>query len=259
MTRVLSAYRFVRILEGGTTKPWLLEVETEEGNLIQAVVKVFKPDQLVQKSYTGHEYLGAWLAQELNLSTPEFFLVRLSNSFIKDLPFAANLKIDENGEAILFGNKYLEGSAIYSHTLLLRHLNKDDIAAILAFDMLISNTDRRRGKPNMLMTKKQFYLIDHELAFGSTPPSLNNLPHLVNGHILFDHARKLFRQKGKGVFDFFSFSLENLSDLKLRKTFSRLQELDLLTEEETNHWVDFILSTKANTKEMINLLSNHLK
>lgn len=258
MIRVLSAYRFVRILEGGTTKPWLVEVETEEGNLIQAVVKVFNPDQLVQKSYTGHEYLGAWLAQEFNLSTPEFFLVRLSNSFIKDLPFAANLKLDENGEAILFGNKYLEDSAIYSHTLLLRHLNKDDIAAIIAFDMLISNTDRRRGKPNLLLSKKRFFLIDHELAFISDPPSLNNLPHLVKDHVLFDHARKLYRQNGKSIFDFFCFSLTDVSSPALKSTVNRLQNLELLTARDRN-WIDFVLHHKANSEELINLLSNHLK
>lgn len=118
-----------------------------------------------------------------------------------------------------FCSNYKEGVVLLNPSFKNDYFNDYDLANIFAFDNLIINTDRGgyRTKPNLLIDKTDFIIIDHELTipFYSNPKS-NNINHWNNflsykfeNHIFYKELKR--KRKKTNLFDEFEMNLSNLN------------------------------------------------
>src|SRR5699024_5731674 len=71
-------------------------------------------------------------------------------------------QLEECDDKPKFATKFIKPSFPYSPSLRNRDLEVYDIESVYAFDNLILNVDRRKGKPNIFHSDSSYYLIDHE-------------------------------------------------------------------------------------------------
>lgn len=86
-----------------------------------------------------------------------------------------------------YGSTYQSGLLILDNKIALTSKQKEQTQEIVAFDLLIRNTDRSQEKPNIITNGSDLVLLDHELAFGF----IRVLPFLRNQQPwLFDEEDK---------------------------------------------------------------------
>jgi hypothetical protein len=154
-------------LIGGSTKPLLLSVNTENG-FDKYVVKVFTNKQDNQYAPLANEIYSHFLAKEFDIRTPDIALIKFSKSFIKTLPKDVKMRTQNQGTQLYFGSKYHDGFVQYIAAKHHRAFDVGDIETIFAFDILVRNIDRRGSKPNLLINNNKYLAIDHELCLGIT-------------------------------------------------------------------------------------------
>ncbi len=251
------AYRFIKPLAGGTTRPWLIEVDTGKDFPERFVLKLFSKSDLEQENYIAHEILGSALARSLDLRTPGIALIKLTDDFKATVPELQLKDLSKCPEGLKFASAHILGQE-YSATLHSRYLTKDDFPTIFAFDMLIANTDRNLRKPNMLIADQQFYLFDHERAFGFEEPDMRKLGYLIKDHLLYPRVKKLFRFSGENLFDTLKFYLEELRFTEIHPLLTQLEGLQLAGEKE-RRWIEYVEMVQSDPVKFINLLIQHLE
>lgn len=144
----------------------LLGAERSTGELVDVVAKF--PGGGLTKPGLIREAIGAMLAGDLGIGTPEPYVVHAGPAFIDSLRqsnTAAAVRIAE-GSGIGYGSTHLTmGFQTWPSA---RHLEPEMLPAaaeILAFDCWFQNSDRRQENPNLLFNGTNFAVIDHELAF----------------------------------------------------------------------------------------------
>ncbi|WP_291728160.1 HipA family kinase [Bernardetia sp.] len=211
---IYEAIEFKKVLqEGGSTKPWLVEVSVSDSTETY-VVKVFKKDTLNQYPAVANEVFANILAKELGLSVPPMALVNFSDTFITTLSNQEKELIEKDiiDSRVKFASLYLPNTQIYS--LLSSGLDKYDRAEIYAFDNLIHNSDRKVIKPNLLLdiNSEKYYLIDHELSICGIQGSY--LTKIQRGEWLYNFKNHLFfhlQYDEKDIFAHFIESLRHIS------------------------------------------------
>lgn len=254
---VYRAYRFIKPLKGGTTRPWQILADSGKDSPELYVLKLFTRKDLEQQNYIAHEIMGSVLAKEFDLNTPDTALIELDETFLSTVPAIQYQDWRNCSQDLMFGSKFIEG-AEFSPALHMRYLNKDEVPSILAFDMLIANTDRNRNKPNLLISERQFQLIDHERAFGYDKPATTKLSYLIQQHLLYKRTRTLLRKRGDDVFDSFQLYLESLRFKNLGAALKDLQALGLAGQKEQD-WLEYLKNVQREPSKFINLLSDHFK
>ena len=152
-------------LIGGSTKPLLLSVQTENG-FDKYVVKVFTNRQTFQYSPLANEVYSHFLAKGFDINTPDIALIHFGKDFVRTLPKDVKERIKNQNDSLFFGSKYHEGYVQYIPAKHHRTFDSSDIELLFAFDVLIRNIDRRGGKPNLLINNNNYLAIDHELCLG---------------------------------------------------------------------------------------------
>jgi hypothetical protein len=150
-------------LPGGTTRPLLISVNTNNGFELY-VVKVFSKKQNEQYAPLAKEVYCHFLAKDFDINTPDIALISFHNSFIDTLPAETKSRATEQDVQLYFGSKYHSGFVQYIPAKHHRTFKSWDIEIIFAFDLLVRNIDRRNGKPNLLVKKTDYLAIDHELC-----------------------------------------------------------------------------------------------
>jgi len=229
---VYEAIQFESVAKGGSTKPLIVNIQTNDG-IKTFVVKVFNENAINQFNATCKEIYASVLAKEFDLLVPEFGIVEFSDSFIETLPPEIKSRIQLPFNRFNFGSELLNGYFQYSKSLRLRELNDYDIESIYAFDFLILNRDRNEKKPNILLGDDgDAYLIDHEQSLLIKPDHTNfnenSLSYNYSYHIFFDHLR---RKRVAPGFDTFEEYLRRLDIHLLSDSFDDLQELGFNTED----------------------------
>lgn len=251
-----TAFQFINTLAGGTTRPWLIEVDTGKANPELYVMKLFPDKFLQQQNFIAHEVMGSILAKEMDLPTPDIALIKLSESFKATIPSEQLPDLQQCSGKLFFATKYTLATE-YSQTLQLRYLTKDDIPTILAFDMLIYNIDRTKRKPNLLFCEKKFYVIDHEGAFAHAHPDRTQISFILKNHLLYNKSKSLLR-RNEDCFDSFLFYLEGLRFNNLTAALSQLKSLGLSGVKEQD-WVEYISKVSKEPSKFINLLKELLQ
>lgn len=152
---------------GGSTYPSLMTLSNSSGSIVgQYVVKVFSQNHINQTQPTVKELISNILASKFDLNVPDPVLVRVNQHTIEELKRSGKFDGKVLLPGLYFGCKYIENALDYSPLLKDTSFDYWSIETIFAFDVLIRNVDRRKGKPNIFLSEDQIYLIDHELSFG---------------------------------------------------------------------------------------------
>jgi len=159
---VLHITHIIRRMASGVTEPFLCECD--DGN--KYVIKG-KP-RLTPKELMA-EWISAKLAQFLELSIPQFFLVFVDNDVIKFTKPEWKRDLQE-GHA--FACSYIEQSIPISFYQAHTNVDIQTRKFIYLFDKWINNADRTLsenglGNVNLLFNviSNRYYLIDHNLSF----------------------------------------------------------------------------------------------
>ncbi len=221
-------------------------------------LKLFSAKDLSQKNYIAHEILGTYLAKEFELRTPNVALIETDEIFLSTVPKSQKQDFIKCPVGLKFASRFLEEAIEYQDVLQMRYLTKDDIAILLAFDMMIFNADRTHSKPNLLISEQKFHLIDHERAFGYDTFQMSNISYLIKEHLLFKKMKKLVSQRGIDVFDSFRFYLEGLRFVGLEQLLDELERLELSGKSQRDYMA-YLKKLQHQSDKFINLLYSHLK
>lgn len=165
------------------------------------------------------ELVASFLAEHFHILRPDPAAVELDTDFIawlsKQKPeLAKTLKASAGPN---FGSKFLTDVSTWPVGKSIPDAMMMAAAHIFAFDCLISNDDRRRNNPNVLVRGDNLFVIDHEAAFsflylvsgGKKPWEVRHLNSLRD-HVFFYQLRKQQLELG-----LFTARLASLSDAKL--------------------------------------------
>jgi hypothetical protein len=163
--RRVRAIEFQRQTINGKCTPAILVAEASDGCEIELVAKL-APGCFEGVRSLAREVVCACLAHDLGIRVPEPFFVEMSPlwlSTIHDRSWAAKA---QNGPLVAFGSKHISGGyAAWQQPRAMSDTMISAVAAALAFDCAIENSDRRPENPNCLHNGEYFYLFDHELCF----------------------------------------------------------------------------------------------
>jgi hypothetical protein len=163
---VLAAVDFIKPMSNGRTRPVMLGCEDASGDRTEVVVK-FRSRELTAKAQIA-ELLAAQLADDIGLDVPRAVVVNVPPGFeaiVPDPELAALVKasLGDNVGSVNIGPGFTTwpiGRAPHGG-------QRDQAAAIFAFDLLVQNPDRRVNNPNLWARSDRLGVYDHEQAFSS--------------------------------------------------------------------------------------------
>lgn len=266
--KILEATSYLGpIRSGGSTKPWLAQVD-DKGILESYVVKLFTKKQTLQLHPIAKEVFGNVLAQEFDLIVPECALINFGDTFINDLPEREALRLREIANGLKFGSEEIPNASIIDVRQQRALLRSYNIGTIFAFDNLVWNLDRggARNKPNLLIDDDTLILIDHEQIFpfanDTLAPDAYVMPSFERSawyypydkHLFYPLLKRMPAAEKASVFETFQYFLENLSLNSLDEAASELIQQGI---EIGNYPVirKHLLPTKARAGEFCSFLT----
>jgi hypothetical protein len=249
----------LRPLQGGTTKPWLALVDDGDALPKLYVVKLFHEKDYQHANHIAAEVMGSILCRQFDIQTPSFGLLNMNRATYGNCPpdLQERLRKDTYPQP-WFGSTSMLPAMEFSAALHDRYLTMEEVANIFAFDCLLHNSDRRHGKPNLLMIKDHIVAIDHDRALAAHRPTTNNVGIYASGHLFYDRVRHHYRTDGQGIFDTFA---ESLRLLDLREWNAALDHLEQLERPfvHRNEWQHYLLTHKQNPSRFVNTLCDLVK
>jgi hypothetical protein len=218
----LTATEFIRPLANGRTRPLLLGCENKDGERLEVVVKLLGPEMAERAQIA--ELLAAQLADHLGLDVPNAAIVEIPPGFDAIVANAAVASAIRSSAGANFGSVHLGASFTTWPPGRLPHgVQKDQAAAIFAFDTLIQNPDRRSENPNLWARSDRLGVYDHEQAFsflflpiiGGAPRPWNIGDQALQFRFLDAHIFYAALRGGTVDVDSFEERLGNLSDERL--------------------------------------------
>jgi hypothetical protein len=262
---VFDAIEFIRLMEGGSTKPWLVTV-LHNGEPVPYVVKLYSTEHNQQNSTVLKECICSLLAQQFDLETPDIALINFTPSFIQSLSSDMRSFLRSRDQRIKFASKLIESAYVnYSPVLHNQYIESFDIGSIYAFDNMILNVDRRIEKPNLFFKNGKVALFDHELTLTNTINAQQSIKskaswiHNFQRHLFYPVIREMKTTDKIHIFDTFSMYLRDIVN------FDRLDSLvDLL--HEYDHPVEsffdiksYLCTLQQNERHFISLLNDTVK
>lgn len=249
-------------LEGGHTKPWLVNVITEHG-LKPYVVKFFKYQTIEEIGAVSKEVFGNILARALDLEVPECALIDFQPDFLASLSTEDRRRVEESDQRLKFGSEYISGAVPMLPKLPSNILNRNLLDRIYAFDYLINNIDRRESKPNILLTKRGYYLIDHEGAFVINEDSIKNymaraIMYIYNNHLFFRFLKKSRQKYKKEYFHSFVETLKFASFRELEAANHALESNNQVVKD-FDVLLSYLSSVKSSPEILLELLGKQIK
>ena len=190
----------------GHTRPWIIFAKKGK-DIKKFVVKLYTPEQ-VNRFLLCKEIICNVLAREFELHRPEMGLI--------DIPEDVNIA-PEFQEILLradhrlkFATEIVENNQQFIPELEKSYVKQRiNIEMLYAFDNLIKNADRGQQKTNLLMTKSDAYLIDHELAFRESEiriPDINQFEiesKFTQNHIFYKYLCRTKKSEKVHLFEEF--------------------------------------------------------
>ena len=153
-----TATRYVQPLREGGSLPAV--VETERGELF--VVK-FRGAGQGAKVLVAELVVGL-LAREVGLPTPDLAVVDVPTRFGRSEPDPEIQELLQRSHGVNVGMRYLDG-AFNLDVMAAGDLISEEFATRLVwFDALVTNPDRTHRNPNLLVWRREPWLIDHGAA-----------------------------------------------------------------------------------------------
>lgn len=192
MIPVFDAIEFIKVMDGGSTRPWQVNV-IEDGVPVSYVVKLYTAANNEQNCTVLKECICSNLAKQFDIETPDIALINFTPDFVSSLPQELQDTLSSKDQRLKFATKLIAPPYDnYSPQLGSAYLMSYDIATIYAFDNLILNEDRRIDKPNMFFKNKNVLLIDHELSLATTANA--NISITTNSAWTHNFKRHIFHE-----------------------------------------------------------------
>lgn len=166
MIERLTAIQFDKQAGNGRTEPGFIVGENAAGDNIELIAKLSaKCDRGVTS--LAIELLCACLAGDLTLPIPQPYIVDLDAEWIDSIVDAGWAAAAIQSVPVAFGSRrtpagfgpWVTGTAVVEPLT-------STAAAVLLFDAVTDNPDRRAINPNCLQRGDDIRIIDHELCFG---------------------------------------------------------------------------------------------
>ena len=155
---IFTATRYVQPLREGGSLPAV--VETASGDLF--VVK-FRGAGQGAKALVA-ELIAGLLARALDLPTPGLAIVEVPPPFGRSEPDPEIQDLLRASHGINVGARYLDGAFNFDPGAAGALVSAELAARIVWFDAFLTNPDRTHRNPNILVWKRQPWLIDHGAA-----------------------------------------------------------------------------------------------
>ena len=169
MIRRLAASRLDRATESGRTTPAFVVCEADDGEDVEVIAKLSAGCDLGATAL-ALELFCACLAGKIGLPIPEPLIVDILPDWLDalgDHPWAQKAR---RSNSCAFGSRRLpSGYSIWIAGSPLVGSMPQIAAAILLFDAIVDNPDRRVSNPNCLVRGDDLRIIDHELALAPVP------------------------------------------------------------------------------------------
>lgn len=262
MLKELDAIAFeYQITFESRTHPWVVLARKDGSPPEPFVVKLFTKDEVEKRYSIAKEVFASVIAEEFELTRPEPALVNLNTpEFISTLSPEFTQLISLRDYRVKFGSRYINGTLPFNENLPLEFYDQfEGLDSIFAFDNLIHNTDRNKGKPDNIRFKEDnYYLIDHEYSLQMTDEIIeefdrDNWVYPFSNHIFYYY---LLLQKDKtGHFLEFENKLNSFNpdlldcyenQLRQHKFNPPYQDFELLKA--------YLNKIKSNSKKFIRLL-----
>ena len=184
-----TATRYVQPLREGGSLPAV--VETERGELF--VVK-FRGAGQGAKVLVAELVVGL-LARELGLPTPDLAIVDVPARFGRSEPDPEIQELLQRSHGVNVGMRYLDGAFNLDVMAAGDLLSEEFATRLVWFDALVTNPDRTHRNPNLLVWRREPWLIDHGAAlyahhdWSSVDDARTRTPFpLIASHVLLSRA-----------------------------------------------------------------------
>jgi hypothetical protein len=254
-----SIHQMIGPLEGGTTRPWVCLVDDGGDMPTKYVAKFFHKSDFDHANHLAAEVMGSVLCQEFDIHTPEFGFLVMHEITDVNCPSDMQERLAKNSyPQPWFGSVYSSESAEFSIALHNRYLSMDEMASIFAFDCLVHNSDRRQGKPNLLVKNEHIWAIDHDKAFAHHNPDNKYLAFYAKEHLFQARLSKYCKKNGFMIFDTFAETLKVLNLNEWNASLNQLEQLGLPFVHRTE-WQNHLLGNKRNPSKFVSSLCEVLK
>lgn len=161
----LTPITFHRPTRSGKTFPSLVTCETADGLNVEVVAK-FSDGCEQGVTSLAMEMVAACLAGDLGLPIPEPYFIEATQEWVNIVPDAAQRMKMERSSPLAFGSTIVTGQySEWTAGTQIKESMAPTAAAIILFDGIIQNPDRRTENPNCLVRDTQIRIYDHELTF----------------------------------------------------------------------------------------------
>lgn len=156
--------------QGGANKPLFITAFNQTEGKTEEFVLKYRGAERMNECTSARELIASFLAMELGIAVPKPAIIHVSNMFLNLLTKHSEYSKIVKGKGINFGCQKILGTIdlLPNQPLTIEHLKQ--ATRIFVFDIVIQNADRHFQmpvpKPNMFLSDDQFYVIDHETAFG---------------------------------------------------------------------------------------------
>ncbi|RRJ89413.1 hypothetical protein EG240_11740 [Paenimyroides tangerinum] len=264
----LNLLGYHSVLSGGSSKPILINALNEIGEDKTFVMKTYRSNFIEENFSIAKEILVTILAREFDLPIPEYGLIKIDNTNLRE--FYSNDEVNLIDTGYKFCTEFHEGYVIMNTALAIKKILKDyEIETLFAFDNLIMNVDRGgfRNKPNLLIRDEDFLLIDHE----QTLPFYNSFEKkkdfnfftifnnfYYQNHIFWSTLKSFDHKKKQNLFDEFIELLRTLNINNIKLIFSQMEKFGILFGDKDAIFA-YINWAKVNYSYISKVLKNRIK
>lgn len=141
------------------------------------------------------ELLGGLIAKAFKFKVPEVVLLDVDNAFGITEPDEEVQELLRKSEGLNLGLHFLDGAATFDSAV--NHIDGLTASKIVWLDAFLTNVDRTRLNPNMMIWHDELWLIDHGASFyfhhawnNPAKSALDPFP-FIKSHILLPYADRL--------------------------------------------------------------------
>ena len=265
MLKVYQATEIVEVIQQrvGRTRPWVVMAETENG-ITPFIVKLFSTAEVEVQGSLQSEIFCNRLAIEFDLKVPQAALIEIPEHITMRLSPEQQQQYLGADPRLKFGTCLLPNVNSAIPELPKKYYqNRIQMDTLYAFDNLIRNGDRGQQKTNLLISKKDAYLIDHELALKSIDiQNINVGSHVIEPmytqyHLFHNYLKKSRKKNKKHYFDEFQEYLKGVSSSKLAPFAKQLENEGLSVN--TKPIYDWLAQVKGNSSKFVNSLRESIE
>jgi hypothetical protein len=146
------------------------------------------------------ELIVGQLARAAGLPTPDLALIEIAETFGRSEPDPEIQDLLRASHGINFGARYLDGGFNFDANAASDLVTPELAARIVWFDAYVSNPDRTHRNPNLMVWRRDPYLIDHGAAiyihhdWPSVDEAKTRAPfQMIENHVLLAHAADIER------------------------------------------------------------------